>query len=178
MPRRPEKKTTPLAVLADESAPWFEGGLRFECTQCGNCCSGPPGYVWLSDDEIDRFSTHLKLERLDFLKQYCRKVGGRVSLKERKNDRGQYDCVFLAESTVNGQRKRGCSVYEVRPLQCRTWPFWHGLLEDADAWNSAAVGCPGMNAGTHYAMEQIVNLRDASDWPDRQQTPTSKPTDQ
>jgi uncharacterized protein len=173
MARRPEPKSTALPVLASPDAAWFEAGLRFECTQCGNCCSGPPGYVWLSDEEIDKFAAHLKLERMEFLKTYCRKIGGKVSLKERKNERGQYDCIFLKESTINGKRKRGCSVYEVRPLQCRTWPFWHGLLEDPDAWNTAAVGCPGMNAGKHYSLEQILTLRDATEWPGQTQTPTS-----
>ena len=36
---------------------WYKDGLAFTCTQCGNCCTGGPGYVWLSDAEIDRFAS-------------------------------------------------------------------------------------------------------------------------
>ena len=32
--------------------PWYKDGLRFECTQCGACCSGEPGFVWVADEEI------------------------------------------------------------------------------------------------------------------------------
>jgi hypothetical protein len=31
--------------------PWFAGGLSFECTCCGNCCTGGEGAVWFDDDE-------------------------------------------------------------------------------------------------------------------------------
>jgi len=170
MPAR--KRSTSLEVLPSP-APWYEGGLRFQCTQCGNCCSGPPGYVWLSDAEISRFATHLNLTREIFVRTYCRVVSGRISLREKKNLRNEFDCIFLAEREVDGKRHRGCTVYEVRPLQCRTWPFWDGLLQDSDSWNSAAVKCPGMNRGKHYTLDQIASLRDAADWPDQAVTPGS-----
>ena len=32
--------------------PWYADGLRFACTQCGNCCTGEPGFVWVNDAEI------------------------------------------------------------------------------------------------------------------------------
>ena len=32
---------------------WYAGGLRFQCTQCGDCCSGAEGYVWVNQAEID-----------------------------------------------------------------------------------------------------------------------------
>ena len=32
-------------------AEWYADGLRFSCTQCGNCCTGPPGAVWFNEDE-------------------------------------------------------------------------------------------------------------------------------
>ena len=30
---------------------WYEQGLRFGCTQCGNCCTGPEGAVWFTEEE-------------------------------------------------------------------------------------------------------------------------------
>ncbi len=160
----------PVVEEAKSDTPWYADGLRFSCTQCGNCCTGGPGYVWVSDIEIDRFAAYLRMDRKDFLKKYCRLIGGKVSLKEHKNHRGEYDCVFLEEIEIKQEdgtsaRKRVCTVYEVRPLQCRTWPFWDGLLKSPKAWDAAAKGCPGMNKGKSYALPQIHALRDAEDWP-------------
>lgn len=163
----------PVVDAKDESARWYANGLSFSCTQCGNCCTGAPGYVWVSDIEVDRFAAFLKIDRMTFLKTYCRLIGGRVSLKERRNFRNEYDCVFLKEIEIGEgakkRMKRVCTVYDVRPLQCRTWPFWDGLLATEEAWNHAAERCPGMNKGKAYTISEIVALRDAEDWPGRTQ---------
>lgn len=144
--------------------PWYADGLAFTCTQCGNCCTGGPGYVWLSDAEIDRFAVHLRLDRKVFLKTYCRSVNGGISLKERRTPANQYDCVFLTLDPTTG--KRGCSVYPVRPLQCRTWPFWDGNLASKQNWKAAKKICPGMDQGKPYALERIEALRTVEDWPE------------
>ena len=34
------------------SEPWYKDGLQFECSQCGDCCTGAPGYVWVNKQEI------------------------------------------------------------------------------------------------------------------------------
>ncbi|HEY0009841.1 MAG TPA: YkgJ family cysteine cluster protein, partial [Tepidisphaeraceae bacterium] len=145
-------------------------GLSFQCTQCGNCCTGPPGYVWVSEIEIDRFAAHLRIDRETFVKKYCRSIGGEISLKERRSPKGEYDCVFLQEiKSRDGDKvtsRRVCSVYDVRPLQCRTWPFWDGLLESREAWESAKDRCPGIDRGRKYTLERIEQLRTAPDWPD------------
>src|SRR5688572_15148747 len=41
--------------------PWYADGLDFTCTQCGNCCGGAPGYVWLERDDIVRIAEFLKV---------------------------------------------------------------------------------------------------------------------
>ena len=28
---------------------WYHLGLRFQCTGCGDCCTGAPGYVWINN---------------------------------------------------------------------------------------------------------------------------------
>jgi len=160
--------------------PWYAAGLTFTCSQCGNCCTGGPGYVWISNVEIDRLAEHLKIPRKQVIERYCRKVEGKYSLKEHRNAQGLYDCTFLKEVKVasegNGDQvvhtKRICTVYPVRPLQCRTWPFWSENLASPDRWNRSAVRCPGMNRGGRtFTREQIEALRDAKDWP--QAPPTS-----
>lgn len=147
-----------LDVLQEE--PWYSDGLKFTCTQCGNCCTGGPGFVWITEQEIERLAEFLKLTARQVLNRFCRKIGSRWSLKERRTSDGLYDCVFLTEQPEphprprqlsKGQpvplRKRGCSIYPVRPLQCRTWPFWDSNLSSEQAWERASRRCPGMGRG-------------------------------
>ncbi|HUN82253.1 MAG TPA: YkgJ family cysteine cluster protein, partial [Phycisphaerae bacterium] len=102
---------------ARDTSAWYREGLSFTCTQCGNCCTGAPGYVFVSDEEIGRISAFLGRTDGTLDKKHLRRVGRRFSLTE---DKKSGDCCFLTHE--NG--KRICSIYPVRPLQCRTWPFW------------------------------------------------------
>ena len=160
-------------VQSRTDAPWFEQGLTFTCQQCGNCCTGGPGYVWISDEEIDRLAALLKLQRDAVITKYCRSIGQRYSLNERHTPQGLYDCVFLEELKLpEGGVKRVCSIYAARPLQCRTWPFWDGVLASRENWEAAGKRCHGINHGSRtFTREQIEALRDARDWPE--QPPTS-----
>ena len=166
------------------SGAWYADGLKFTCSQCGNCCTGGPGFVWISREEIGRLAEFLGLTPQDTVEKYCRRVNGQFSLKEFRNARGEYDCVFLKEQKVarppggaGGHdeavtlTRRGCSIYPVRPLQCRTWPFWDSNLASRSAWDRAAQRCHGMNHGRrHFTREQMEALRDAKDWPDNPPT--------
>jgi Fe-S-cluster containining protein len=127
-------------------APWYKDGLAFTCTMCGNCCTGAPGYIWVSEVEIDALADRLGMGRAAFRGKYTRTVKGRgVTLIEKANN----DCAFF-------ERGRGCTVYEDRPKQCRTWPFWRPLLADRAAWNESAKGCPGMNRGARHDAATIA----------------------
>ncbi len=171
----------PNSASCATDRPWYADGLDFTCTQCGNCCTGGPGYVWISKEEITRLAAHLRISPEETVQQYCRKIDGQFSLKERRSAAGLYDCVFLKETKAplrgDGQvcqTIRACTVYPVRPLQCRTWPFWPENLVNKSAWNAAAKRCHGMNApGRSFSLDQVHGIRDAADWPKR--PPTSKP---
>lgn len=174
----PATNSTKLNVLTP-ARPWYAEGLQFTCSQCGNCCTGAPGYVWISDVEIRRLADHLKLSEREVIRRYCRKIGQRYSLKENRNHRGDYDCIFLKEIPVpasdgNGEQvvhsKRVCEIYHVRPLQCRTWPFWDGNLASPAAWENSTKRCPGMGRGRSFRFDEIEKLRTAEDWPDRPPT--------
>jgi len=126
--------------------PWYQAGLRFTCTQCGNCCTGAPGYTWVSDAEIAALAARMGLDEAAFRSRYTRSVGGRgISLTEKANN----DCVFY-------QRGVGCTVYQDRPKQCRTWPFWRRNLADRAAWTASAGGCPGMDHGQAHDAATIA----------------------
>ncbi len=129
---------------------WYRGGLAFECTGCGDCCSGPShGFVWVEDFEIEAIARHMGMDDLDqFERQFVRRVGARRSLVEYSDG----DCIFLDPDT------RRCSVYTARPKQCRTWPFWENNLESPQAWSRAARACPGCNQGRVYALQDIRHI--------------------
>jgi len=125
---------------------WYSGGLRFECTQCGDCCSGSEGYVWVNQEEIDAMASRVGLEPKVFEEKYVKRVGVRRSLKERPGG----DCVLLDEQT------RKCTAYEERPRQCKTWPFWDSNIRTPDAWEETAQACPGCNKGNLVPLETII----------------------
>jgi Fe-S-cluster containining protein len=110
--------------------------------------------VWINDGEATALARAVGLSEAMFREKYARRIGRRWSLIERKTEHG-YDCVFLDRSSVPG--KAVCSVYQARPTQCRTWPFWPENLESSDAWDQAKQGtpCPGMNRGTLIPIESI-----------------------
>lgn len=112
---------------------WLDAGLRFECTGCGRCCSGANGYVWVSEREISRLAARFGVALDDFGRRYLRRVGERYALLESARDGA---CVFL-------ERDR-CGVYEDRPDQCRSFPFWERNLESPAAWARAAEECEGI----------------------------------
>lgn len=115
-------------------APWFDGGLRFKCTGCGKCCTGSPGYVFLSHADLARLSSHFDLTEAQFTQTYTRYIDGQYALLDRP---GSHDCLFL--------KNNQCSVYDARPIQCRTFPWWiHHLREPSD-WAEAAHRCEGIN---------------------------------
>lgn len=128
--------------------PWYQNGLHFTCTQCGNCCGGAPGYVWVEDHEIQAIAAYLGIDPAEFRRQHTRRAGPRRSLHEHPDG----DCVFL-ERLPNG--KSACAIHPVRPLQCRTWPFWKSNLRSQHAWDRAARNCPGMNTGQHHPLPVI-----------------------
>ena len=122
--------------------PWYREGLHFGCTRCGDCCRGEPGYVWVTDAEIGAIAAELEMLPEQCSALYVRQVGVRYSLKERPDG----DCVLYED---------GCKVYRVRPLQCRTFPFWRENVRSKRAWKAVSQVCPGLDRGKLYIAQEI-----------------------
>jgi len=127
------------------SDPWYQDGLRFACTQCGHCCTGAPGFVWVTDDEIADIANFLAEPIHQTEALYTKAVGRDISLRERGNG----DCVFY-------DRKQGCTIYQVRPRQCRTWPFWQSNIATPEDWKQTCQSCPGSGQGELIPVEEIT----------------------
>jgi Fe-S-cluster containining protein len=127
--------------------PFYSDGLRFSCSRCSSCCRGGPGYVFLSKDDLGRILACLQLDFPSFFKKYCSLVdmgtGYALSLAEKKN----YDCIFWED--------KGCALYENRPIQCSTFPFWSSILGSRESWDDAGRDCPGIGHGELRSREYI-----------------------
>jgi hypothetical protein len=137
-------------MASENDRPWYGDGLRFTCTACGNCCTGAPGYVWVNQEEISALAEIVGVQDADeFERLYVRKIFMRKSLREYSNG----DCVFF-----NGQTRR-CKVYEARPRQCRSWPFWNSNVRTPQSWARTCEVCPGSGNGRLYSLGEIESTR-------------------
>jgi len=89
------------------------------CSQCeGNCCIGESGYIWINQNEIISLSRLLNITVEELKLKYLNKVNYKFSIKERKLSEDNFSCAFF---DINLKQ---CSIYDARPSQCRTFPFW------------------------------------------------------
>ncbi|MDR3210695.1 MAG: (d)CMP kinase [Planctomycetota bacterium] len=123
---------------------WYEDGLAFSCQRCGECCRGPGGYVWLSLMEIKALAAALAMEDAVFARQYLRTTPEGLALVDAAGG----DCPLL-DPTGH------CRVYQVRPRQCSTWPWWQENLASPGHWDRAGRNCPGINQGKRHTRADI-----------------------
>ena len=133
-----------------ESPPWYEDGLKFSCVpECGGCCTDHDEYslVYLSLKTERAIAGLLKLDLKTFRERYTQLDEGHRVLRMDTPD-----CPFL-----DGKR---CSIYPVRPRQCRTFPFWEENLSSSRAWKKLVKFCPGIDSGEHNSLRVIRSVLD------------------
>lgn len=79
-------------------------------------------------------SKYLDLSPEKFTAKYVRMIDKKMALLEHPTN---YDCVFLKD--------KKCQIYQERPIQCRTFPWWQQNLRSKEDWERAAVYCEGIN---------------------------------
>lgn len=105
------------------------------CESClGRCCTGESGGIFASMAEFKAIAGFLNLSMDAFIAGYLVKMDRRFSIKEISQG-DSHDCIFFDRS------RNGCSIYEVRPAQCRTFPFWDYFKSFPHA---LAQECPGV----------------------------------
>ncbi len=130
----------------ESKSPWYREGLAFSCTRCGACCTGAPGYVWVSPEEIERLAEFRGETVEQFAAKFVRQVNDSYSLIEKPGG----DCIFW-------DKHAGCTVYPARPDQCQTWPFWPENVETPEDWDHVRSVCPGSGQGRLYTVDEIVS---------------------
>lgn len=138
------------------SLPWYKDGLRFKCTECGKCCTGTPGFVWVSQEEICSMAQFLNISVDLFKRKYIRSRDNRYALIEKKIANEDYECIFLKD--------KKCQIYKARPTQCRTFPWWKENLNTEESWKLAAKECEGINNDApivpYSQIEQSIKIND------------------
>lgn len=124
---------------------WYAEGVRFTCQpDCGKCCTrhGEYDYVYLEREDVHRLASHLKLAVSTFRARWTQKDEGHTVLKMDGPA-----CPFL-----DGAR---CTVYEARPAQCGSFPFWPENMKSRENWDELATFCPGVGQGDFVPLDTI-----------------------
>ncbi len=128
---------------------WYKDGLRFQCTQCGQCCTGSPGYIWVTEEEMTQMAQFLNISLDLFKRKYTRQSDNRYALIERKSEDNA--CFFLKD--------KKCMVYGARPTQCRTFPWWPENLRSKESWNLTSQSCEGINDNAPLITLEEINAQ-------------------
>jgi Fe-S-cluster containining protein len=116
----------------------YPTAVRFRCTRCGLCCG--------DTKEKTRCILLLRTDAEQIAKstmqpifQFAVKIKGKApySYKMKKRENGK--CVFL--------EKDQCTVYALRPLICRFYPFELKVLHSKRPTFLYTEECPGINKG-------------------------------
>jgi Fe-S-cluster containining protein len=124
--------------------------ICFECNQCGLCCGDTEQkirHILLLKTEADQIATQAGMPATEFATEIFDKSP--YSYEMKKSDSGQ--CVFL--------KNNQCSIYLLRPLICRFYPFQ--LTFDGD--NGVHVfdftyECPGISHGKPVSKKDFEAL--------------------
>jgi Fe-S-cluster containining protein len=124
---------------------FFEQGIYFECQQCGGCYTGESGTIYVGKEEILTIAEFLDISVSEFTDRYAYPYKDSCSIRE--DEQGQ--CLFY---------DKGCRIYPVRPMQCRTFPFWFSNLRSETKWQETIRECPGIGQGRFYSKERILEI--------------------
>jgi hypothetical protein len=127
--RIPQKEAGKIDALVDELHE--EAFEKIDCLQCANCCKtiSPT----LKKPDIERISKHLRMKESAFIDRYLH--------LDEDNDFvvKSLPCPFLGADNY-------CSIYEVRPRDCRDYPHSDkaGFLQKANLHTKNTVSCPAV----------------------------------
>lgn len=135
-----DKSQADLAREQDAPDPGLEGVVpfSFSCQRSGRCCTFGEGHVWLEEGEIETLAAILDMKPAAFIARHVRQVPDPKSGQLRTALRDEQGRCVLLEGT------RDCTVYEQRPVHCRTFPYWPSVLDDPSGFENARAVCPGI----------------------------------
>ena len=129
---------------------WYDRpdrALCFECTGCGACCQRE-GEVYVTDEELDAIA------------RFARREGLKLELTHVKLEHaGLWSIPIPAGGACPLLDQEGrCSVHEVKPWQCRAYPFWPEIMQGEASWREEGEFCEGIGRGASHAPSLIDHL--------------------
>lgn len=120
--------------------------MRFECQPgCTNCCT-EKGFVYLTEEDLVRVAAFLGMTPEAFEQRHVYRTRNLRRLRMAREGH----CHFLREG--------GCSIHPAKPTQCRIFPFWPELVDDAREWHKTGGRCPGIGKGELVQIEAARDL--------------------
>ena len=105
---------------------------HFKCQNSGNCCK-TPGYVYVSQSDINAMANNLNLPVHMFKRFFVTRINGWHAIAG-PNFRSQ---CFLSDDNL-------CEVYHSRPKKCRTYPDWDYIWENDESLIKESQACKGL----------------------------------
>ena len=113
--------------------------IKFDCNRCGLCCGDTKQKtrrIFLLEAEAKKIASHTSKQTTDFSWEIKDKFPYLYEMK--KTSEGK--CIFLKDNQ--------CSIYLLRPLICRFYPFELKFDEKKRMHNfDFTLECPGINQG-------------------------------
>jgi hypothetical protein len=105
---------------------------------------------------VVRIAQYMKMSIRKFEKTFAERVDGRSHVKLEGPEAA---CPFLGGNEQNGW----CQIHDVKPMQCKTYPFWPHIAEDDAKWKREAERCPGIGQGPVIPKKLVqIQLVDAA----------------
>ena len=155
---------------------FFDKGIRFECRQCGACCTGSPGTIYVDKSEVSAIAKFLKIPVVNLKEKYLYPFKNSYSIREHSERQGPQPNGATAPVSKNNFCKKntilqvcstdgrcffyedGCRIYPVRPGQCSSYPFWFINLRSEKKWHSVSEECRGIGQGRLYSKKKILEI--------------------
>lgn len=135
--------------MSTRTRPWYvrRGGLKFRCTQCGLCCK-QPGFVAVTREEAAKIAPRVR-------------EGATVKSLEGvlwnwDDQQGAWMIDVPEGSACPLLGEQGCTVHDIKPEQCATYPFWSENIASLIDWAEEGKRCEGIrDDGDLYTPELI-----------------------
>ena len=118
----------------------FQKNLRFRCRRCAVYCCRLGGPC-LTRDDIEQIES-VGHKTSEFVEDSKNKYGNRFPMANAMKNRKDGSCIFLR----TGKKKSTyeCTIYEIRPILCRLFPFEIKRIEN-DSFLLKVLPCNGLN---------------------------------
>jgi Fe-S-cluster containining protein len=116
----------------------YPNAVRFHCIKCGICCGDTKEknrHILLLRTEAEQIAKKTLQPVFKFAVKIKDKAPYSYEMKKRENGK----CVFL--------EKDRCTIYSLRPLICRFYPFELKVLHNQKYTFLYTEECPGINKG-------------------------------